>query len=122
MKKIFTLTIWILLLSVVSCSAASNVKFIWDASPDSDLAGYRLYQSTVSGEYDKSKVVAVIPANLTTTTLENVQDGKYFWVATAFDTSGNESEYSNEVTATLDTTAPKAPVLTINNVLKINLK
>lgn len=122
MKKIFTLTIWILLLSVVSCSAASNVKFIWDASLDSDLAGYRLYQSTVSGEYDKSKVVAVIPANLTTTTLENVQDGKYFWVATAFDTSGNESEYSNEVTATLDTTAPKAPVLTINNVLKINLK
>jgi len=88
--------------------AGSNVTFTWDANSESDLAGYRLYQSQTSGIYNNPHV-AEIPAGTEEVTLNDVSDGTYFWVLTAFDDSGNESGFSNEVTASLDSTAPVPP-------------
>jgi fibronectin type 3 domain-containing protein len=90
--------------------AASNVTFTWDAAAASDLAGYRLYQSATSGSYNKTtgKVCDVL-APVTTCTISGLPDGVYYWVATAYDKSGNESAYSNEVTRAFDSTAPAAP-------------
>ena len=50
-----------------------------------------------------------ILAGIETGQLAGVADGTYFWVLTAYDISGNESGPSNEVTASLDSTAPEPP-------------
>jgi len=114
--KTFILAVIIFLAMTFSAQAASNISFSWDAS--SGAATYRVYQSTTSGTYNKT-TGKVCDVSTTTCTVPNIADGKYYWVATALDSAGNESAYSNEVTATLDTTAPNAPsnfkiTLTVN--------
>lgn len=91
--------------------AGSSVTFEWDANTEPDLAGYRLYQTTTSGQYTfgDGNQVATIPAGTETVTLPDVPDGTYYWVATAYDTQELESGPSNEVSATLDTIAPNPP-------------
>jgi hypothetical protein len=79
-----------------------TVEIDWRANTEPDLAGYWLYQSKVSGRYTKSKRVLEIPAGIETCTIEHLPPGTYFWVLTAFNTSQNESDYSNEVSAIID--------------------
>jgi len=88
---------------------AATVDFGWDANTEQDLAGYRLYQATTSGSYTKGTFIAEIPKPAVAYSLAAVPDGTYFWVLTAFDQTGNESGWSNEVTATIDETAPAPP-------------
>lgn len=90
--------------------AAADITFAWDACPDNDLAGYRIYQSTTSGQYSYGAIYAVATVNKEQTTATiTVPDGTYFWVVAAYDNFGNESELSNEVTLSIDYTAPAAP-------------
>ena len=108
-----------------SAHAASNVTLAWDAVANPDLAGYRLYQSDTSGryQYGAERCAAEIPAGTETVILENVPDGVWYWVATAFDNAGNESGPSNEVTAILDTTAPDVPgQLVLTATVKITIQ
>lgn len=68
----------------------------WDPNQEPDLAGYKLYYGTSSGSYQQSLNVG----NLTQYSLGGLQDGvTYFFAVTAYDTEGNESGYSNEVSA-----------------------
>ena len=104
-KAIFGILLFIALAFVLPLSAAAgaNVTFAWDANTESDLAGYRLYQSSTSGSYTfgPSHAVASVPAGTESVTI-NVTDGTWYWVLTAYDTDNNESAPSNEVTATID--------------------
>jgi len=83
-----------------------------DGTQCTDLAGFKLYIGKISGTYlDKIDI-----GNNTNPSWTNLQDGTvYCFVATAYDTSGNESKYSNEVckvaVADVDTIAPSPPVL-----------
>ena len=99
--------------------AASNVTFIWDANSETDLAGYRLYQSQAPGVYTfgDGNQVATILAGVETVQITGVLDGTYFWVLTAYDNDGNESGASNEVTANLDTLAPGTPATVIITII-----
>jgi len=70
-----------------------------DGSPLTDLGGYKLYWSTISGVYSDADsrdlgniLLSSIPLNLT---------GTYYFVVTAYDIAGNESEFSNEVKTNL---------------------
>jgi hypothetical protein len=76
-----------------------SVALSWNAST-STIAGYNVYRGTVSGgPYTKinSSLVAVLDYTDST-----VQSGTtYFYVTTAVDSSGNESVFSNEVSATI---------------------
>lgn len=105
MRKVVVLFLILLLPAI--CSAVS-VEFSWDANTESDLAGYRLYQSQSSGVYGDIPV-AVISAGIETVTIDVTSDGTYFFVLTAYDTSDNESGYSNEVVVTIDTAPPDPP-------------
>ena len=59
-----------------------------------DLAGYKIYYGTSSGNYRQN----VNANNVTTYTVPNLTDGlTYYFAVTAYDTSMNESGYSNEV-------------------------
>lgn len=64
----------------------------WDANTESDLAGYKLYYGWSSGEYQYTSVVTANYIELTTDKYKT-----YYFAVTAFDSSGNESGYSNEV-------------------------
>lgn len=68
-----------------------------DGSPITDLGGYKLYFSQVSGAYtdaDSRDVGNVLSAHIPT--IIGVLNGNYCFVVTAYDTSGNESDFSNE--------------------------
>jgi fibronectin type 3 domain-containing protein len=92
------------------------VTFEWDANTEVDLVGYRLYQSTTPGVYNygQGNEVADIAAGTMTATI--TVDGRYYYVLTAYDTEGFESEPSNEVRIPMY--APTG--LTITIIIKIN--
>ena len=65
-----------------------------DGSPLTDLDGYRIYYGTSSGAY----VTTLDVGNVITSTITNLTDGTiYYFAVTAYDLSGNESDFSNEV-------------------------
>lgn len=110
MKKV--ILILAILAMAITPAMAAEVTFQWDANTETDLAGYRIYEGTVSGDHPNQ--IAEIPcaANDTacaTYLYQDVTDGTYYWVATAYDKDGNESEKSIEVSLTIDTVAPGSP-------------
>jgi len=121
MKKVLAILAMVLMFCG-SALAASSVTFEWDANSETDLAGYRLYQSQTSGvyTYGDGNQVATILVGTETVQITNISDGTYFWVLTAYDNDGNESVPSNEVTAALDTFAPGTPTkMVITIIIKI---
>jgi len=121
MKKVLAILAMVLMFCG-SALAASNVTFEWSANSETDLAGYRLYQSQTSGvyTYGDGNQVATILTGTETVQITSIADGTYFWVLTAYDNDGNESGPSNEVTAALDTLAPGAPTnIVITIIIKI---
>ena len=81
-----------------SSGSSGGVTLKWDAprtntdgTPLTDLAGYIVYYGTFSGNYpDSVNVVNVTEIS------RNLSSGKWCFAVTAFDTSGNESDLSNE--------------------------
>jgi len=120
MKKLLLIFLTSLLLA--GTTYAASVTFRWDANTEPDLAKYKLYQAeTAGGPYTKAQVVGEgnlvaivmvdLPNNIHPTeyTLEDVADGRHYWVLTAADLSNNESDFSNEVTTIIDSTPPAPP-------------
>lgn len=74
--------------------APGKLTISWDANSESDLAGYRLYRSTSSG----GPYILVVDTTSTSYVDSGLVSGTtYYYVITAYDTSGNESTYSTEV-------------------------
>ncbi len=109
MKKIFITAIltFLFVLGLSGAVWAESVTLEWDANTESDLDGYKIYTGLSTGTYDSTVDVG----NVTTYTVLNLTAGTtYYFVATAYDTSGLESGYSNEVSYTaIDVTPPNAP-------------
>jgi len=123
MKKLLQMLMIVLLFVVfVSLANADNqVTLAWDEPIDDiaqgDFGGWKIYSSTTQGgsysesatiDYDTSfnyQAVITIP--------EIIGDPvTYYFVVTAFDTSGNESGYSDEVSKEFTDTTP--PGVTVN--------
>jgi hypothetical protein len=74
---------------------AADVTLQWDANTEPDLAGYKIYQGTASGVYGEPIPVS---KDLTEHTLTGLPDNVFlYFVMTAHDTEGLESDFSNEV-------------------------
>jgi hypothetical protein len=72
---------------------AAQVTLAWDASSDANIAGYKIYYGTASGSYS----VVVDVGGQTSCTIANLAAGTpYYFAATEYDKSGQESGYSNE--------------------------
>ena len=71
-----------------------------DGSPLSDLAGYNIYYGLSEGQYDN--VVSVDNPGLTTFVVENLAPNTYFFVATAVNSSGVESDRSAVATKVVE--------------------
>src|SRR2546428_738116 len=89
-------------------SSAAQVALAWDANTDPDLAGYKLYYSISSGSYQLSVDVG----NQTSYTLSGLLEGQiYYFAATAYNLSGSESGFSNEVSKAIpDVTPPTVSI------------
>jgi len=70
-----------------------------DGSALTDLAGYRIYYGTTSGNY--SSVITLNNPGLSEYVIDNLPSNTYYMVITAVDSSGIESTYSNEVSKSI---------------------
>ncbi|WP_247828490.1 PA14 domain-containing protein [Arthrobacter antioxidans] len=90
-------------LELAAVAGDASVELTWTASASTDTAGYRVYRSLQpvvadTGEEDAVSGEALVSG--TAYTDDTVSNGTtYFYVVTAVDTAGNESEVSNEVFA-----------------------
>lgn len=92
MKKLFSILAFLSMATMLFA-----VGLAWDPSPDSSVTGYAIYYGKSSGVW----TTRVDVGNVTNTTITLVADGStYFFVATAYDANGLESEPSNEVNYT----------------------
>jgi fibronectin type 3 domain-containing protein len=70
----------------------------WTASVSANVTGYNVYRgATAGGPYTKLNSALVAGTTYTDTTVQAGQT--YYYVATAVDSGGNESAYSNEARA-----------------------
>jgi len=70
----------------------TSVTLVWDRNPESDIAGYNVYYGRASGDY--ARLVTVTKP----TAMIAVKGSRTLYFAvTAYDTSGLESELSEEV-------------------------
>lgn len=83
---------------------ASPISLEWDPSPDADVVNYRLYWGPVSATYTNHADVG----NVTNTVFSQVAGGgHYYFVVTALNAGGAESDPSNEVDYQAPVTPPK---------------
>ena len=74
------------------------ISLTWATSPLGDLAGYKVYYDTDSTGFPFADTIDV--GNATSVMLSNLEPGLTYYIAvTCYDTDGNESWYSNEVSA-----------------------
>ena len=89
-------------------SFAADIQLAWDPNPEANLAGYKVYYGLAPGNYG----VAINLGNQTTCTVTGLAVGTYYFVVTAYNTSGLESDASNEVSATIGVSATLSLVAT----------
>jgi hypothetical protein len=101
---IFALLVFVAFVLPTRDAHAAQATLSWvapttnvDGTPLTDLAGYKIHYGTASGNYSS----AINVGNTTTSAVSNLNDGAtYYFAVTAYDTSGMESAYSNEVSKT----------------------
>ena len=85
-----------LLIQATSGAVAETVTLVWNANPEPEIAGYRLYYGTTAEPFDK-----VIDVKTTTATASDLITGvTYTFAATAYNIAGAESAYSTPVSYT----------------------
>jgi fibronectin type 3 domain-containing protein len=84
----------------LSIAATYSAVLSWVASTSSDVTGYNVYRSTVSGgSYTKINSSLITESTYTDSTV--VSGKTYYYVTTSVDSSGEESPHSNEVQAVI---------------------
>lgn len=104
-------------LGLAVIASAADVTLSWLPNTESDLAGYKIYQSTVSGQYG-APVMTVGKVTTQTLALPSLTvDTTYYHTITAYDLAGNESVKSAEVSKFIAGVSavvnPGTPVLTV---------
>lgn len=99
---------------VVVSASATKVELDWQESTEPNVVKYRVYRSTMSNvaTISSNLVAEVIRESSYTDTKNLLSKTTYYYVVTAVDNEGYESDPSNEVAAyteILDTTPPSPP-------------
>jgi len=85
-------------LTVMSATSNGTAQLSWDPSISTDVAGYKVYVGTASGNYSSSISVGIV----TSYTVTNLGVGNtYYFAVTDYDSSGLESGLSNEVSKSI---------------------
>jgi len=113
MKQLRTIVLLLLafLIFFPAFGMAATILVSWNANTEPDLDGYKVYYGTQSGQYQAPRDVG----NTTTYQGSVPDDGSTYYVAvTAYDTSGNESDFSQEASIYVpipDSTAPTGSIV-----------
>jgi Bacterial Ig domain len=109
------------LITVMPCAPvfSANVSVTWNKNSESDLAGYKIYKRTLPSQDFGQPIFSGMPSNPSSpaTTVSGLSGGTtYGFIATAFDTAGNESAPSTEKQISVPTGTPPPPSsLSISN-------
>lgn len=116
-NNVLNICVILFIMTFLSASTiyAEELTLSWNAptadangDPLTDLKGYTVYHRTEPGNYSQSIDVG----NVTTYTVTGLTAGlTYYFAVTASDVSGNESEYSNEVSKTIQSIDSIPPVI-----------
>ena len=125
MKKLFLILILLVSIAFAGPALAEDITFAWEQEISADFAGWKLYQSTVSGgPYELATTIqyggdplGTYASDLTIPAVVGAPVDYYFVMA-AFDTAGNESTYSNEVKWTAEDTTPPGIPITLTVTIK----
>ena len=99
-KRTAILPLLFLVFITVPLAYSGSLIATWDANTESDLAGYKLFYGVESNNYTKT----IDLGDTTSYQANNLTVGEtYFFVVTAYDSSGNESAPSTEVSAKVQT-------------------
>ncbi len=91
-RTLLAITFSIILFCNTAYSAMATLSWNHDSEPN--LAGFKVYYGKSSGTYD----LVIDVGNRFDYTVNGLTEGEtYFFAATAYDFSGNESDFSNEV-------------------------
>ncbi len=103
--------------TLFSSALAGNLEVSWEANKEPDLAGYKVYYGQESGKY-----LAHIDVKLALKhAFNNLAEGQtYYFAVTAYDTAGNESAFSVEVSAQVPVSDKTPPTLTSAKALAQN--
>jgi len=99
-----------LIVSITNAYAA-QVTLEWSPNTEADLAGYKIYYGTASGNYTESFDLKNWTA--TSCTITNLIEGQtYYFAATAYNISLVESLYSKEISCTINPATTSVPTTT----------
>jgi hypothetical protein len=101
MRETCTAVVAITLLLSAAPAFAGDVTLAWDPNTESDLAGYKVYFGTAPGTYG----TPITLGTQTTYTVTGLPPGTWYFAVTAYNTSGLESAYSNEVSTVVTATS-----------------
>ena len=88
------IAVFVIMGAAATGALAADVTLAWNPNAESDLVGYKIHYGTDNANYS----VHIDVHNVTAYTVTGLKAGKtYFFAATAYDSSGNESGYSNPV-------------------------
>ena len=110
LRNLMFFSVLLLALLISVWARAEQATLAWDANTESDLAGYKIHYGTASNSYS----VHIDVNNVTTYTVAGLTAGQtYYFAATAYDASGNESGYSNSVSYAVPSPngAPSTPAI-----------
>lgn len=92
----------------VQSAVAYSTTLQWASNSESDLTGYKVYQGLAPGSYG----LPIDVGNTTTYTAQNLEAGlRYYFAITAYDSRGNESPPSIEVSQQIPAPYAKAAQL-----------
>lgn len=88
---------------VITVLMAGTLTLAWDANTEPDLAGYKIHYGLSSGNYPNTIDVK----NVNQYTVQDLTPGTtYYFAATAYDDSDNQSAYSIELSHTTSEESP----------------
>lgn len=99
-----------------SQNAWGQTNTVWaqmDSNTEPDLAGYRIWWSQEQGTYSQAFDIPVVnfveKPDWNTVPTGWLEPGRWYFAATAYDTSGNESGFSEEVYVDVPDIEPSTP-------------
>lgn len=105
-KSFLTILAIIFTLILVPRCFAAQITVAWDQNFGTEIAGYKMYYGTSSGDYEYSVDVG----NTTNCSISGLTEGStYYLAATAYNTNNVESNFSEELVHTVESPITNNP-------------
>ena len=110
-------------LMMAGSALASQSSFTWLPNVEEDLAGYTLHYGSATGDYTGSLdcVLPVTVEGRVPCTLNYESNGLTYFAVTAYDTGGNHSAYSSELSFDPAPAAPQGIKINVTVTVEVGL-